>query len=150
MSVAAATAMTLDKKERAREQSRRYRAANPEVIKARCRAYYENNREHVIRKAQEWLIANPERKYAWNKKRRLAKYGLTPEQYDAMLENQKHACAICELGFTSTRSTHVDHNHTTGLARAILCLSCNQALGYLEKDGGKWLVTALAYLERFK
>lgn len=130
--------------------SRQYRASNPEVVKARRRSYYERHRDEIIQKVKAWQVANRERKYTWNRKRQLAKYGLTPEMYEAMLQDQSYACAICETGFASTLATHVDHSHTAGTVRALLCRSCNQSLGQLEKDGGKWLPRALAYLEAHK
>lgn len=133
-----------------RKASSKYRAENPEVVKATKKSYYERNREKVKQKVRDWQVANRERKYAWNRKRQLAKYGLTLETYETMMQSQKHACAICGTVFVSTLATHVDHNHITGLARALLCRSCNQSLGHLEKDGGEWLLKALAYLEGHK
>lgn len=77
------------------------------------------------------------------------KYGLTPERYDAMLVEQDGKCAICgttEAGGRSGRF-HVDHDHATGVVRALLCNRCNPLIGLAEDDAGV-LTAAIAYLER--
>ena len=61
-------------------------------------------------------------------------YGLTFEEFDAMLSSQDNACAICGTREPSknrgrTRRFHVDHCHKTGKVRGLLCKSCNIALG---------------------
>jgi hypothetical protein len=58
-------------------------------------------------------------------------FGLTLQQYDLMVLEQGNMCACC--GTTFTKSAHVDHNHTTGQIRALLCGPCNTALGHYEK-----------------
>ena len=63
------------------------------------------------------------------------KYGITQEDYLSMVEAQDNKCAICETIETDRYGVfHVDHNHTTGEVRALLCSSCNQALGLLKED----------------
>jgi len=67
------------------------------------------------------------------------KYGITDEQYDAMLKAQNGACAICKrpermfIGSTRTRLA-VDHSHKTGKVRGLLCSTCNTALGAFGED----------------
>lgn len=69
----------------------------------------------------------------------LKKYGLTPEEYDVLLESQNGACAACrapERGrnqFGPVRLA-VDHDHTTGRIRGLLCMGCNRALGLLNDN----------------
>jgi len=82
---------------------------------------------------------------------RLAKYGLTPIAYLNMLKAQDNKCALCEKQETRKngllpRPLSVDHDHVTGEVRALLCASCNTALGYLEKLGAAWFLKAHAYL----
>lgn len=63
------------------------------------------------------------------------KYGITQEDYLLMLEAQDNSCAICNTIETDRHGVfHVDHNHTTGEVRALLCSSCNQAIGLLKED----------------
>lgn len=73
------------------------------------------------------------------KRRRLAGLGITLEDYERLLEEQGGVCAICKQPETQTRHGRikelaVDHDHTTGLVRALLCHACNVAIGYLRDD----------------
>lgn len=78
-------------------------------------------------------------------------YGITYDDYQRMLEDQGYVCAICgEEGFVM-KSTHklklvVDHCHTTGRVRGLLCHNCNRALGLL-KDAPERLLKAVEYLK---
>ena len=75
-----------------------------------------------------------EKYHRTQRKHRLKKkYGLTPERYDEMLENQNNACAICKTPKPITNMP-VDHNHATGKIRGILCSACNKALGHFKDD----------------
>jgi hypothetical protein len=62
------------------------------------------------------------------------KYGLTPDQYDELLDAQGGVCAICERTpeENGNRLT-VDHDHTTGKIRGLLCKVCNRDVGRIEK-----------------
>ena len=78
-------------------------------------------------------------------------YGLTFEEFDAMLSSQENACAICGTKQPSknrgrTRRFHVDHCHKTGKVRGLLCKSCNIALGEIE-DNIHTLKSMIQYLE---
>lgn len=59
-------------------------------------------------------------------------FGLTEKDYDNLFEKQNGRCAICMK--TSERRLDVDHCHTTGKIRGLLCNQCNQALGLLKDD----------------
>lgn len=75
-------------------------------------------------------------------------YGLTTEQFDALLAAQDGKCAIC--GTTEWRgrgkSPHVDHCHETRRVRGLLCDFCNRGLGMFGDDPAR-LRAAAAYLE---
>lgn len=58
------------------------------------------------------------------------KYGLTPEEYDEMMEKQNGLCAICQ----KRPAKYVDHCHDTNVVRGILCPGCNTAIGQFEDD----------------
>ncbi|WP_406418459.1 endonuclease VII domain-containing protein [Streptomyces sp. NBC_01614] len=64
-----------------------------------------------------------------------------------MLERQGGACAICRGRNKSGHQLHVDHDHTTGRVRALLCQQCNAMLGHA-RDDIETLRAAIAYLER--
>lgn len=72
---------------------------------------------------------------------RIKKYGIDRFQFDAMYFEQDGECAICHVN----EATHVDHNHTTGEVRELLCHSCNAAIGLLQEDPQR-LITAALYL----
>lgn len=76
----------------------------------------------------------------------LAKYGLSVDDYDAMLDAQDGRCAICRREPT-TRRLAVDHSHVSGTNRELLCDDCNLGLGKLG-DSLERLRSAVAYLER--
>lgn len=63
-------------------------------------------------------------------------YGITPEQWDELFESQGGKCASCGdvPPEDAKRRFHVDHDHSTGAVRGILCHSCNVALGHLKED----------------
>lgn len=75
---------------------------------------------------------------------RYTKYDLLPEQYDAMVAAQGGRCAICRK---IPSRMHVDHDHTTGEVRGLLCGPCNQGIGLL-RDSPKLLRAAIRYLKK--
>lgn len=62
-------------------------------------------------------------------------YGITVEQYDAMLNSQGGLCARCGQTSSGMRLA-VDHCHDTGRVRGLLCGPCNTYLGRLEAGLG--------------
>jgi hypothetical protein len=64
------------------------------------------------------------------------KYGLSPQDYQRLIEKQHSKCAGCGIDLKSLRldQTHVDHCHDTSIVRGILCGSCNRALGLMQDD----------------
>ena len=78
-------------------------------------------------------------------------YGITPEEYDQMLESQQGCCAACKTDQPGN-SKHdryfvVDHCHETGKVRGLLCHQCNTALGLL-KDNPETLSNLITYVLR--
>lgn len=75
---------------------------------------------------------------ACSKERKLLdRYGITHQDYLRMLEEQNECCAICEIHideYSQYRHFHVDHCHTTGEVRGLLCFPCNTAIGLLGDD----------------
>lgn len=76
------------------------------------------------------------------------KYNLSLDEYQTKLENQKYCCSLCGKTQEEEKSALcVDHDHTTGKVRDLLCRVCNRALG-LFKDDPQLLRKAADYLER--
>lgn len=63
-----------------------------------------------------------------------ATYGITSEQYEALYEAQGGKCWICQRATGRTRKLSVDHDHSTGYVRGLLCRPCNNILGHLRDD----------------
>ena len=76
-------------------------------------------------------------------------YGITPEDWDAMLAAQDGRCAICRTDEWGGKGgwPHADHCHTSKRFRGILCDNCNQGLGRFGDDPAR-LRAAADYLER--
>jgi predicted nucleic acid-binding Zn ribbon protein len=75
-------------------------------------------------------------------------YGITAEEYDALLAAQEGRCAICGSPDWPGKGNrpHIDHDHETGRIRGLLCNNCNTGLGQF-KDDPQRLRAAIRYLE---
>lgn len=73
-------------------------------------------------------------------------YGLTLEEYNNLSQKQNNQCRICNKSEKENKKRlAVDHNHTTGEIRGLLCSSCNQGLGKFY-DSVQLLNNAIKYL----
>lgn len=86
--------------------------------------------------------------YSW--KHALRKLGITPQDYLDMYQAQGGRCAICGTDKPKKNGEivawSVDHDHTTGRVRGLLCHGCNLALGGF-KDSTHLLMKAVGYLQ---
>ena len=93
------------------------------------------------------------RTHLYNKDQNLKKsFGIALSDYQRMHDAQDGKCAICDKEETTMRSGRlmklsVDHNHTTGEIRALLCNNCNRGIGLLNDDI-LVLRSAVNYLEK--
>jgi hypothetical protein len=74
---------------------------------------------------------------------RARRYGLSLEEFRAILERQGNACAICKR---SGVRLYIDHCHVTRMVRCLLCGKCNTGLGFFSDDPDR-LRAAADYLE---
>ncbi len=144
------------RKEKLREKSRKYRAANPERVRAIDKKS-KSTPEAKARRAE--YQRTYQRVYAHKVRARQikSKYGLTPEAFDRLLASQFDTCAICAgPPHPVVRNVKrqgvspqfvVDHDHSTGAIRGLLCHSCNSMLG-MAKDSPANLRSAAHYLEK--
>lgn len=141
-------------KTKRREYDRAHYSANRDKRRAQQREYMQTylktHRVELRAKAEAWRLANPERydalvRRSWLKTR----YGITPEDYLAMLVAQGGCCAICRTATPGRGAKHfsVDHDHATGEVRGLLCFKCNAALGLLG-DNADTARGLIAYLEQ--
>lgn len=120
----------LENKDRLLEYQKQYYIQNKEEIKTKEKAYRLKNRDKVLSQG--------------NKNRRKYLYGLSHENYLAKINAQHNLCACCGEPFIKT--PHIDHCHTTGKVRGLLCQPCNVGLGYYEKKSSLFK----SYLEKYK
>lgn len=73
------------------------------------------------------------------------RYGITLEEYNQMQTSRAGVCEICNEVYA--KPLHVDHCHTSGKVRGLLCPPCNKGIGHL-KDNPEILRRAIVYLER--
>lgn len=134
--------------------SRAYREKNKGALSEYDREYYKRNKAKRKKQKTEWYRANREAMLVKMRdstpRYRAAGYGLTLEELQAMYVAQDYKCAICQRHEdTFCRSLAIDHCHSTGLVRGLLCGSCNTAIGRLG-DNVEGLKRATAYLEKFE
>lgn len=106
------------------------------------KAYYIKNRQQILATKKEKVrILRPHL---------MERYGITPEQYDAMFYEQGGGCAICgreDSGRKNHKLLCVDHDHKTGKVRGLLCDECNNGLGRFQDDP-ELLMAAINYLQQ--
>ena len=80
-------------------------------------------------------------------------YGITQEDYQKMVIEQKGLCAICEQVPSEwpgrTFTLVVDHDHNSGKVRGLLCNQCNRVLGLFDENPDRFIEAAM-YLLKFK
>lgn len=74
----------------------------------------------------------------------MRKYGITTDDKERMIKEQKNKCLICKCDLRKIKSV-IDHDHQTGKVRGILCYKCNLVLGVIENNQAI-ITPSLAYL----
>lgn len=78
-------------------------------------------------------------------------YGLSSNDYNLILKQQNGSCAICGISQSELKGRFknlcVDHCHTTGKVRGLLCQGCNRGIGLL-KDNVSVLEKAASYIKK--
>ncbi len=112
-------------------------------LSRRCRTHH-GRKSYESRKKR---YDTPAKRYAYARREMLRKkYGLTVEQYQAMVEEQGDVCAVCGQAETDKYGMlHVDHDHVTNTVRGLLCTQCNTGLGKF-RDDPELLFAAIRYL----
>jgi hypothetical protein len=145
-------------RERKQEQHRRWAENNPGKVKESNAKYYDNNvslfqrrykeklasmtpeelkiyREKMNHRSKAWYKNNPEKRKKINRKAKLKKhYGLTLEEFDDLLKKQGGTCKTCWSPPEKGKDLFVDHDHSTGFVRGLLCHACNASIGLLKEN----------------
>lgn len=104
-----------------------------------CAKKYQNNRWATNTNYRQQVSDSYQKN--WLKNYRKRKYNITQNEYDALLQKFNKCCAICK----GNDCLCIDHCHTTGEIRGILCRNCNSAIGLLQEKV-HILESAIAYL----
>lgn len=116
------------------ERDKQRRATDPEYLerrRAKCRRHYAMTKEARRVSRKKWADAHPGYAHDWHLRN---EFGITTEQYNAMLAAQNGLCAICHKPPEGNKRLSVDHDHTTGKVRSLIHNHpCNLIVGYLEK-----------------
>ncbi len=135
---------TEEQKAKRREYEKKERATNPEKYRTRHKNWRDKNKDNL----QAYRDENREKIRARDLKDNLGRYGLTPQQYNEMLEQQNFKCKICgaeKSGSKRADRLFVDHCHKTNKVRGLLCQHCNMSLGGF-RDNPDLLQRASQYL----
>lgn len=78
-------------------------------------------------------------------------YKISLEEYEKMLKQQNSCCKICNINIETLQNKRkknfcVDHCHSTGKIRGLLCDSCNKGVGFFN-DNTSLLEKAILYLK---
>ena len=120
-----------------KEKNRQWAIDNKEQQALSCSNWYKKNKKRANLNATRWHY----KKY----------YGISYEEFLALAQTQKNQCKLCnvDLTFDSTKAKTravLDHCHTTGKIRGVLCNKCNIGLGTFNDDI-MLLKAAMIYLE---
>lgn len=102
----------------------------------RSKSYYHAHRHEQYLAHRRWVEQNP---HIVKAHKAQSAYGIKADEYERLMSQ---SCAVCG----STESLCIDHNHTTGLVRGVLCDACNKAIGFMS-DNPTRLAAAARYLK---
>lgn len=131
--------------------SEKYRADHRVALCEAQKEYYQTHRDSTLAYQREYVKNNRDKVAAWNRAGHLRRaFGISPTDYQNILEEQGSVCAICGTDKPGGRFNRfcVDHSHKTGMVRGILCNDCNAAIGFLG-DNPKRAYAAFKYLDSF-
>lgn len=137
-------------------RDKEYRLKNLELYKTKAREYYWKHRDQRIAYLKMYYRNAYTENPNYGKNQHLKnRYGITHEEFNSLYEKQEGNCASCGYWYPINGSRKgynnlvVDHDHTTGLVRALICHRCNLSIGLLEEDVIR--IRKLAdYLEKYK
>lgn len=119
----------------------------PTKICSKCKIEYPNDGLHFNNldgvKCKTRAICRKCHKKTSRKVHLKRKYNITLENHKLMIDSQEGKCAICNR---LPKRLVIDHSHTSGKIRGLLCDTCNSGLGMF-KENKKFMENAIKYLE---
>lgn len=145
------------------ERDRKYYLANREKIKARSAKRRREKPEECYAASRAWALANRDRvreisresarrareaKPMVQRKENWARLGICLEEAERVWLSFKGSCELCGTRENTVkgRAFHIDHDHTDGHVRGVVCNRCNAALGKMDRSG-VYTEEAKAYLK---
>lgn len=122
-----------------RERNAKWKLENPDKVKEMGRVYFRREKKRIMAQRVKRHDESPRSR---NESHIRRTYGLTLEEYDAMHERQDNRCLVCK----EKTKLHVDHCHSSGKVRGLLCFFCNAGIGMF-KDDPRLMKAAIRYLE---
>lgn len=123
-------------------ESNSKRSRSPEY-KEKRKAHYFKNRDEIQKRNKAWRESN---KLKLKNRNLLNTYGISLDDLERMKSDQGGRCKICN---SKPEMLVVDHCHTSGKVRGLLCNNCNFLLGNA-KDNQDTLISAIQYLKGSK
>jgi hypothetical protein len=109
------------------------------LTRERRRARRASRKDFINARVRQRRATDPD----FRDRERARRYGLSLEEFRAILARQGNACAICKR---SGVRLYIDHCHVTRMVRRLLCGKCNTGLGFFSDDPDR-LRAAADYLE---
>jgi len=134
-------------KDKIKEKAKNYREKNKENKKEYNKNYHQENKDKINQQKKEYREENKDKIKEWRKspaghkskmKSNWKEYGVIFDEaggfekvYERYLNTTE--CDVCKSGFDETNKKCLDHDHTTGLFRQILCNRCNGFDSWIKK-----------------
>ena len=119
-----------------RECRKKYGIENKEVITEKKRAYSAQNRKSLAERSREKYNSDAHKLRVRERNIRNT-YSISLDELRELMDKQKGCCDICGDSLAhpdSVNSYSIDHNHSSGKVRGLLCCHCNSAIGYVRED----------------
>lgn len=150
------------------EKDRRWKVNNREQHIEASTRWKRNNRDRVNEWTRKDRKKDPNKYKKWTKEYRekigdwrttqdiLNYFDMSLDQYNKMFDEHRNLCGICKNPETRKSRTPgkicrlaVDHCHSTGKIRGLLCHSCNTGIGKF-MDNKDLLLAAIEYLKKYE
>ena len=116
-------------KECSKKRFKEYHTTNIDKRKEYQKEYRKNNKDKIKNTNILW------------------RYSISSQEADEMFMQQGCKCAICSKVIIKTKDRHIDHCHSSGQVRGILCAKCNTAIGLLNEDTNI-MISAISYVAK--